>query len=438
MKKIWIVWVILLLYLSGCSRYKQMSPYATTPAPIVVERTKNDGKNATGESESISEAGSLTVETAPDRIPVKVKGVYVSAYAAGSPALIESLLEELEKTEINTVVIDIKGDEGYVTCEMDSPMVSELNSVKRYIPDMEALMKKLKARDIYTIARIAAFRDPLMGEKQPDWCIKNTDGSLFKDNSGMTWLNPYKEETWDYLVEIGIAAKRLGFNEVQFDYIRFCTERGMNKVAFETEDQQGRSKTEVITEFMDYAYQKLKAEGLFVSADVFGAIIDSGIDAKAIGQHYGEMAKHLDYISPMIYPSHYADGYFGLDHPDLQPYDTIMEALAASNKTLAETAADGSRIAVVRPWLQDFTASYLKHYIPYGDAEVRAQIQAVYNSGHDEWLLWNASVKYHWGALLTPAEAEAEALTIRESRAARQTQPETEEMFAGATAESEE
>lgn len=436
MKKIWFIWVILFLFLSGCSRYKKMSPYATTPAPIVVERTKNDSKNDPVESERISVAGSLSVDTAAERIPTKVKGIYVSAYAAGSPALIDALLEKIEKTEINTVVIDIKGDEGYVTCEMDSPAVSELNSVKRYIPDMEGLMEKLKAREIYTIARIAAFRDPLMGEKQPDWCIKNTDGSLFKDNSGMTWLNPYKEETWDYLVEIGIEAKRLGFDEVQFDYIRFCTDRGMNKAAFETGDQKGRSRIEVITEFMNYAYEKLKAEGLFVSADVFGAIIDSGIDAELIGQHYGEMAKHLDYISPMIYPSHYADGYFGIDHPDMQPYDTIMEALEASNHALAGAAADGSRVAVVRPWLQDFTASYLTHYIPYGDAEVRAQIQAVYDSGYDEWLLWNASVKYHWGGLLTPAQAEAEALAIDESRAAMQTQ--TEEMFTGATAESEE
>lgn len=417
MKNFWMLCMAVLLCVTGCSRYEQMSPYATTPAPIVVERTKMeaDTTEAEAEMEELPEIYPLTA-AGPKQTPDQVKGIYISAYAAGTSSVMAVLLDEIERTEINAVVIDLKGDEGYITCRMDSPIVKELGSVKRYIPDIDTLMAELKANGVYTIARVAAFRDPLMAERRPEWCVQNADGTVFKDNSGMAWINPYIEETWDYLVEIGVEARALGFDEVQFDYIRFCTERGMNNVVFEESDVRGRSRTDVITEFMRSTYARLKNEGLVVSADVFGAIISSGVDAKSLGQVYGEMARYLDYISPMIYPSHYADGNFGIDHPDTQPYDTIMAALAASKKQLEQAAADGSHIAEVRPWLQDFTASYLKNYIPYEAPEVRAQIQAAYDSGYDDWLLWNASARYSWDGLLTPEAAKNESRAIAESR----------------------
>ena len=195
-------------------------------------------------------------------------------------------------------------------------------------------------------------------------------------------------------------------------------------MVYDEADTQGRSKTEIITEFINYAYEKLSAEGVFVAADVFGAIIGGGQDSDSVGQSYGNMAKSLDYICPMIYPSHYGDGNFGIEHPDTQPYDTISAALHKSKEDLKNYEAEGERQAIVRPWLQDFTASYLANYIPYGDKEIRAQIQAVYDAGYDEWLLWSAANKYHWGGLLTPEEAKAEAAKIAESRAAM---PETTE-----------
>lgn len=192
----------------------------------------------------------------------------------------------------------------------------------------------------------------------------------------------------------------------------------MKEAVFDEADVQGRSRTDIICEFMAYAYEKLKNEGLFVSADVFGAIINSGINADSVGQIYGEMAKHMDYISPMIYPSHYADGNYGIDHPDMHPYETITAALADSRKELYFAGLDGSHIAEVRPWLQDFTASWLANHITYGGEQVREQIQATYDAGYDEWLLWDASCKYEWDGLLTPEAAEAEASRIAESRAA--------------------
>lgn len=422
------VWFFLMLFLltgtlSGCSKLRDVTDLATTPPPVVVERgqmveSEPQENEEQQETEPELQTEEFVIDTAPERIPVKVKGIYISAYVAGTPSMVDNLIAEIDRTEVNTLVIDLKDDFGRVACEMDSPLVQELGSSKVYIRDIEGLMKKLDEHGIYAIARIPAFRDAWLGDVRPEWCIQKADGTVFKDRDGNAWVNPYKREAWDYLVEIATEAKRLGFEEVQFDYVRFCTEKGMQEAVFDEADVQGRSRTDIILEFMEYTYDKLKAEGLFVSADVFGAIINSSVNADSVGQIYGEMAKYLDYISPMIYPSHYADGNYGIDHPDIHPYETISAALNDSRKELYFAGRDGEHIAVVRPWLQDFTATWLANHIPYGGPEVRAQIQAVYDCGYDEWLLWDASCKYEWSGLLTPEQAAAEEKRIAESRAA--------------------
>lgn len=418
MKRIGILLTVL-LFLSGCSRYERVE--MTTPAPVVVGKKAEETQTET-EEETTKEIIIMTEPPKPQRIPVKVKGIYISAYVAGTQAMMDNIIRQVDETEINAIVIDVKDDNGRVTFAMDSPMVTGAGAVKEFIPDISALMTRLKEHNIYTIARVVAFRDPYLAEQRPDLCLKLADGSVYRDNKGLAWINPYKKEAWDYLVEVGIEAHKAGFDEIQFDYIRFSTEKGINDVVYDEADTKGRTKKEIITEFIDYAYEKLEKEGVFVAADVFGAIIGGGVDSDSVGQSYGEMAKHLDYICPMIYPSHYGDGNFGIEHPDTQPYDTILGALKKSKEDLRTYKAEGEHQAVVRPWLQDFTASYLKNYIPYGDKEIRAQIQAVYDAGYDEWILWSAACKYHWGGLKSPEEAEAEAESIAASRAA---EPET-------------
>ena len=414
-------WVLALLLLcgllTGCGALGAAEKVPVSPEPVVVERGEQR-EAETEETEAELQTEELVIDTAPVRTPVQAKGIYISAYVAGTSSMVDNLIAELDRTEANALVIDIKDDFGRVVCEMNSPLIDELGSTKVYISDIQGLMQKLEEHDIYAIARIPAFRDAWLGEARPDWCVKLSDGSVFKDRDGNAWVNPYKREAWDYLVEIGKQAGALGFDEIQFDYVRFCTEKGMQDAVFDQADTEGKSRTDIILEFMEYAYQALKEEGLFVSADVFGAIINSDVNANSVGQIYGEMAKHLDYISPMIYPSHYADGNYGIEHPDMQPYETICAALNDSRKELYFAGLDGKHIAAVRPWLQDFTASWLPHHIAYGGPEVRSQIQAVYDTGYDEWLLWDASCKYAWDGLLTPQEAEAEKARIAEPRAA--------------------
>ncbi|MDR0924971.1 MAG: putative glycoside hydrolase [Hungatella sp.] len=410
--KRWLLAVIALsLVASGCSRYKGIS-----------EPSETDSK--TDESQqSTEESGQLPMEVSvlPGKKPVKVKGIYISSYMAGSEGL-QAILDKIQGTEINTVVIDVKNDDGRITFAMeDAPTVNEIGATEKYIKDIDSLMAQLKSRGLYTIARVVAFRDPYLAEKKPEWALKNKDGSLHRDNKGLAWVNPYRTEVWDYLVEVGTQASKAGFDEVQFDYIRFSTDSSMKQVVFDEKDTMGRSKTDIITEFIQYAYEKLSSQKIFVSADVFGTIIGSKVDAEAVGQIYSDMACHLDYICPMIYPSHYGDGNFGIDHPDMEPYRTIRAALKLSRQDLESAGQAGKHQAIVRPWLQDFTASYLKHHIPYGAGEVRAQIQAVYDSGYDEWILWSASNRYTWEGLLSLEAAKEEAKKLASVRQRRET-----------------
>lgn len=399
-----------LLALTGCSRpapEEETSPAETETVEEAPDEEETSGikvienvgpdKNRTVSLRIVDENNPAL----PGREAVKVRGIYISGPMAGSTELFQNILDSAAGTEINTVVIDFKDDQGRIICPVDSPVASEIGACRPYVQDMKELIASLKERGLYVIARVVAFRDPWLAEKKPEWSLHLADGSLYRDRQGMAWVDPYRKEVWDYLVEVGTEAKEAGFDEVQFDYIRFSTEGTMRDVVFDEAVTGGRSKTDVITEFVKYAYENLASQGLFVSADVFGTIIGSDIDAQAVGQVYTEMAKHLDYICPMIYPSHYGPGNFGLEHPDTMPYETVLEALKKSQMVMDQAAeADGhvSSQAIVRPWLQDFTASYLGegNYIPYGYNEVQRQIQAVKDAGYDEWMLWSAANRYHF------------------------------------------
>ena len=422
-----------------------------------------NGGTAENAQEEAAENGLL-----PEEERVKVKGIYVTGAMAGTSGM-DDLIALVDRTELNTMVIDVKNDDGRVVYEMDTPMVSEIGSSKKLVSDMPGLIQKCKEHDIYLIARIVAFKDPFLAENRTDLALHDESGNLFRDSSGLAWVNPYKEEVWEYLLEIAEEAVAIGFDEIQFDYIRFATDSGMKNVDFGPEAEE-KSREAVITEFVEYASERLHSQGISVSADVYGIVIDSELDASLVGQNYYEMSKYLDYISPMVYPSHYGPGNLGLAVPDAQPYETIYRSMSASRRVLAglegpeeeveavsgndiplkteavsgndvpqdaaaesvgvvsqETAAVSGNGAVsagartelpdpkemepaeeiraqVRPWLQDFTATWVDGHITYGPEEIRAQIQAVYDAGYEEWILWNAANRYTEGGLLPEEE----------------------------------
>lgn len=378
-----------------------------------------DGKE-TGELKTAFDPIRAATEETVAKLQEPVKGIYVTGPLAGHGNM-ENLIQLVRDSELNAMVIDIKNDQGTVTYKMEDPMVQELGAGVRYIADLPGLVQRLKEEDVYLIARIVAFKDPLLASKRPDLCIQRKDGGVFTDGNGLAWVNPYRREVWDYVLTVAKQAADVGFDEIQFDYIRFPTEITDEEADY-GEGSQDKSKADVITEFTAYAYETLSPLGVKVSADVFGTVIDNETDAWIVGQDYSAMAQHLDYICPMIYPSHYSDGVYGLEHPDLQPYETIAGALQASAESL-EAVPEGVRRAEVRPWLQDFTATWLDVYQTYGAEQLRQQIQAVYDSGCTEWLLWNAKCSYTADGLLSPEEAWQE----QKAREAAQENQETEQ-----------
>lgn len=321
---------------------------------------------------------------------IKVRGIYVTGPMAGS-ANMENLIDLIDNTELNTVVIDVKNDEGNITYQMDLQAAQDMGACINYISDMEGLMAELKEHNIYTIARIVCFKDPYLAEHNPQLALKKADGSNLTDAYGLTWVNPYKEEVWEYLTDVALAAADMGFDEIQYDYVRFPIGNEAETADYGV-DIQSYPREQAIMNFLDYAAERLHEKGIPVTADVFGTIIGSAIDVEQVGQDYVGLGSTVDVLCPMIYPSHYGNGVFGYDVPDAYPYETVYAALLASNNELAGIA-DEDR-AVVRPWLQAFTATWVSGHITYGGDEIREQIQAVYDAGYEEWILWNASNRY--------------------------------------------
>ncbi|MBP5532932.1 MAG: putative glycoside hydrolase [Lachnospiraceae bacterium] len=326
---------------------------------------------------------------------VDVKGIYVSSAYINKK--LDDALKLVDTTELNAMVIDIKSDGGYITYRMDYPLAREIGACTSTIGDINATVKKLKEHGVYLIARIVSLKDPVLAEKKKELALKNKDGSIFRDSSGLAWVNPYEDEVWEYLTEICKQCVEVGFDEVNLDYIRFSTDKGMNNVDFGPKAEE-MTRIEVISEGIRKICEVIKPMGAFVSCDVYGAIISSSTDARIVGQSYFQMAKYLDYICPMVYPSHYGNGYYGLDYPDTHPYELVYHALMDSQKVLYMIDPAENK-AIVRPWLQDFTASWVSHHLNYGKDEVRAQIKGVYDAGYSEWLLWNAGISYTSDAL---------------------------------------
>lgn len=325
------------------------------------------------------------------RTPVNVKGMYLTSEVIKKD--LDGILELLDDTELNAVVIDIKNDDGFIVVPNNSELLSTIDNQYILIDDIESLVKTFHEHGVYCIARIVCFRDIRSVRARNDFGVKMADGTLMKDKSGYTWMNPLNTDTWEYLTEVGRVAVDIGFDEVNFDYCRFSTDSAIKEADFGVE-LTTEVKQDAIAGFVKYACENLKPLGVYVSVDVFGVVLSSAVDAAAVGQDYARMCKYLDYICPMVYPSHYGEGYYNLDVPDAHPYELIYNAMLDSKDVLQENVLKG-RCAKVRPWLQAFTASWVSGHIDYTGADVKAQIDATYDAGYNYgWLLWNASGSY--------------------------------------------
>lgn len=381
---------------TGASNSSQGAEQSTT--------TTAESSNSTVEEQKPQTTNGL--QLSPSIEEVKVKAVYLTGPSAGLTARVDNIIDIAKKTELNTVVVDIKED-GTVNYETSLEIVKKYGMQTKYY-NAEKLIKKFHDNGIYVIGRIVTFRDKTLAKNRADLAIKNSKGTLWLENGENPWTNPYNEEVWDYNIAIAKEAVSKGFDEIQFDYVRFPT----GKKGDFNYGTNVPVKAEAINGFLAKAQKEIyDGLGVPVSADVFAIIIESNNDGENIGQRITEVGKDIYCISPMIYPSHYANNAtkgvmangvgqningIMFTKPDLDPYKVMYNALMSAKTKIS---AVPQYKAKVRPYLQAFTAKYLPngYYQTYGAQQVRDQIKAVYDAGYEEWILWDSSNKYQEG-----------------------------------------
>lgn len=342
--------------------------------------------------------------------PFEVRALYITgAVASAGPDLINQYLDLIDTTELNTIVVDLKSDLrddlGLVYYDSQAPMVKELGTSVDYI-DMPWLLSEIKRRGIYAIARVQLFsHDNALADARPEWAIKDlATGKVYADYPGpgirYAWLDPTNKNVWDYNVQLAVEAAQMGFDEINFDYIRYpdsgdlstySQEYGFSKPTDPANEPE--AMFENIVEFMKYAHRAVNGAGAFMSIDIFGRVMLK--PSSPISQDIARMAPYTDYICPMPYPSLWWPTYLGFDNPTAYPYEVILGSLQS-----ADPYFEGQR-ALQRPWLQDHTDPWQgSRVVEYGPKEVRAQIDAVNDFGKASgWMLYDSANTYTEGAL---------------------------------------
>jgi hypothetical protein len=310
--------------------------------------------------------------------PFTPKGLYLSFYGIGYRGIRESALKLIQETELNALVIDVKGDRGMIPYKSALPLATEVGGQQIItVREIDDLIKSIKAKGIYTIARIVVFKDNPLALAKPEFAIKTQGGAIWRDRENLAWVDPFKKEVWDYNIEIAIEAARHGFDEIQFDYVRFPDASGLQ---FSMDNTQ-ENRVKAISGFLSEAKNRLTPHNVFLAADIFGYVCWNHNDTW-IGQKLEDLVSHLDYLSPMLYPSGFRYGIPGYRIPVANTYEIVYRTLkrAQERTQLAPTR--------FRPWLQAFR-DYAFDKRHFKDKEIRDQINAASEFGSGGWMLWN-------------------------------------------------
>ena len=337
------------------------------------------------------------------KYPDAVRGIYVTGHSAGGSKF-SKLIDLIDHSDLNTMVIDIKDDLGNLTYKPDhSSPFADIGMP--YIKDPKEILKTLEKHKIYPIARIVVFKDTVLAKKHPELSYKDGD-KLWANGNGDSFVNPFVKDVWEYNVNVAKEAAKMGFKEIQFDYVRFPEgfEKRENTLTYDkgtyekSDPDPVQRRVHAVTDFVHYAREQLKPYGVKVSVDIFGYSATVP-EAPGIGQNFTKISDNVDVISSMIYPSHWGS-YFGIAKPDLEPYKLVSEYAKVENKVLSKLKTPPTS----RPWIQDFTASYLGagNYLNYGKPQVEAQIKALEENNIHEFLLWDAGNSYTPGVDYTP------------------------------------
>ncbi|OIO19800.1 MAG: hypothetical protein AUJ37_02005 [Candidatus Magasanikbacteria bacterium CG1_02_41_34] len=310
---------------------------------------------------------------------LEVKGIYLTAYTASNDTSRQRLIDLINATELNAVVIDIKDYTGYMLYDSNIDSVNELGTDKDRLGDVKKIVDDFHDHDIYVIARQTVFQDPVLAEKKHAWAIGAKTGGLWRDNKGLAWVDPTKEEVWQYNVDIAKEVIAFGFDEVQFDYVRFPSDGNMSNVVYTNGVEE---KYDVMRHFYTFLGEQLADEPAWISLDMFGFVMERH-DGMNIGQRLEDAVGNVDYISPMMYPSHYPAGHLGLANPAASPGIVIANGMQKGISFFEHTKTE------VRPWIQAFNIGAV-----YGATNIRAQIDNVEKYTDGGWLLWNAANRY--------------------------------------------
>ncbi|MCX6701584.1 MAG: hypothetical protein NTX96_00035, partial [Candidatus Zambryskibacteria bacterium] len=293
--------------------------------------------------------------------PEPVKGIYMTSWTASNQNLREALVKLINETELNTIVIDIKDYSGKIVFSLDdNPKLKSFGSEEVRIKDLRDFIESLHKKNIYVIGRVAVFQDAYFVKYRPDLAVKNKTGeAVWKDKKGISWIDPGSREYWDYIILLAEEGRKVGFDEINFDYIRFPSDGDMQDISYPF--SSSTPKHIVMKNFFEYLHDGLVDSGLKISADVFGMVTTATNDM-GIGQLLEDVFPYFDYVMPMVYPSHYPPTFEGFENPEAYPYEVVHFALegGVTRAIIASTTPNK-----IRPWLQDFGLK-----MNYGSTEV--------------------------------------------------------------------
>ncbi|MDP3111790.1 MAG: putative glycoside hydrolase [Thermodesulfovibrionales bacterium] len=330
-------------------------------------------------NEQIIVAPLITLPLEIKLMPFTPKALYLSPYGIGSRVLRGSALRLIEETELNALVIDIKGDRGFIPYKSSVPLAREVGAQKIItVRDMNDLIKSLKEKGIYLIARIVVFKDNPLALTRPDLSIKTASGEIWRDGEDLAWVDPFRKEAWNYNINIAVEAAQYGFDEIQFDYVRFPDTAGL-KFSMESTEE---NRVKAISGFLMEAKKRLMPYNVFLAADIFGYVCWNLNDTK-IGQRLENLVSSVDYMSPMLYPSGFHFGIPGYRNPVAYPYEIVYLSI--------KRAQERTNISPLRfrPWLQAFS-DYAFDKRRFTGREIREQINAAEKFGSNGWMLWNS------------------------------------------------
>jgi hypothetical protein len=337
---------------------------------------------------AVAEPGPLTIRLQPQVI----RGVYLSYYGLGDARIRRRVLDLVERTELNGLVIDVKGDRGMIPYPTRIPLALAAGAQGPVrVENVEGLLAAMHDQGVYTVARIVAFKDTVLAHHQPGLAVSDSEtGRPWLDNEGLGWVDPFREEVWAYLIAVAREAAAKGFDEIQFDYLRFPSDGRLGAARYARPNTPA-NRLAAITRFLARTRRELGPTGVFLSVAVFGYTAFNEDDTQ-IGQRVEDLASQVDYLCPMVYPSGYHLGIPGVPNPVAHPYEVARETIGRLRRRSAATPAR------IRPWVQDFR-DYAFDRRPFGVAEIRAQIRGATEGGAVGWMLWNPRNDYTEEAL---------------------------------------